>query len=235
MSSQDVQDDHTALFRKAWSLYDAITERNYMHHRVIYAQVAELLRQRGERGRYSLLDLGCGNARFLAPCLRAMPPEHYDGVDLSAAALDEARHCLRDLPNVTLHQKDMLEAALTFASSCDIIFSGFAMHHLDAEAKQRLFHACAAKLTPGGCLILVDVVREEGQTREDYLTDYLHFMRTQWLAIPSEQLDEACTHVATFDFPEALSQLSLMAKAAGFTKQEVLARYGAHHVLSYHL
>ena len=37
-----------------------------------------------------LLDLGCGNARYLAPCLKRFPPTIYEGVDLSEAALAEA-------------------------------------------------------------------------------------------------------------------------------------------------
>lgn len=236
MSQTPLQEDPTALFRKAWSLYDAITERNYMNHRELYAQVAEKLRCRYDaNASYSLLDLGCGNARFLAACLREAPPLRYEGVDLSAAALKEARICLASLPNVTLHQLDMLEAAHAATPACDVIFSGFAMHHLDSEAKQQLLHACAARLTPHGCFILVDVMRKERQTREDYLADYLHFMRTQWIAVPPEQLEEACAHVATFDFPETLSDLSRMAQCAGFARQEVLAQHGAHHALCFHL
>ncbi|WP_395745341.1 hypothetical protein [Prosthecobacter sp.] len=37
------QEDNTALFRKAWTLYDAISEKNYMFHREIYAHVTGLL------------------------------------------------------------------------------------------------------------------------------------------------------------------------------------------------
>lgn len=236
MIQSQLQNDPTALFRKAWSLYDAITERNYMNHCELYAHVAERLRQRYDaNASYSLLDLGCGNARFLAACLREAPPQRYEGVDLSAAALEEAHTCLGDLPNVTLHQQDMLEAAHAAAPACDVIFSGFAMHHLDAEAKQRLFHACAARLATRGCFILVDVMRKEEQTREDYLADYLHFMRTQWITLPPEHLEEACAHVATFDFPETLSNLSRMAHRAGFARTEVLAQHGAHHALCFHL
>ena len=60
-------DDETHLFRTSWSLYDALSEKNYMFHREIYALIANLLQQRRERGGYSMIDLGCGNTRFLAP------------------------------------------------------------------------------------------------------------------------------------------------------------------------
>lgn len=231
MSQTLAQEDNTALFRKAWTLYDAISERNYMFHREIYAHVAELLSQRHQTGPYHLLDLGCGNARFLAPCLHAAPPATYDGVDLSPSALGEAREYLQGLSNTALHHKDMLQAVESADTAFDIIFTGFAVHHLDSAAKQRLFHACAQHLVPGGQLIMVDVVREEGQTREQYLDGYLNFMRTQWTAVPPEQIDEACAHVAAFDFPETLSDLKRMAQSAALPQTRLISNYAQHHVL----
>jgi SAM-dependent methyltransferase len=233
MSLSLTQDDHTALFRKAWTLYDAISEKNYMFHREIYAHVTELLQQRHAQSPYHLLDLGCGNARFLAPCLKAAPPESYDGVDLSASALDEARTYLKGIANTALHHKDILQAVEDTDSAFDIIFSGFAVHHLDAAGKQSLFKACAERLAPGGSLILVDVVREEGQTREQYLEGYLHCMRTQWTGVLPEHLDEACAHVAAYDFPETLADLTQMAREAGLTAPQQISRYQQHYILRF--
>src|SRR5688500_2322785 len=88
----------TTIFTRSWSLYGLLTEYNYMYHREIYAGVEDLLRLRGDQGQYHLLDLGCGNARYLAPCLRRAPPATYEGVDLSEAALTEARRYLAELP-----------------------------------------------------------------------------------------------------------------------------------------
>ena len=75
------------FFTRSWSLYDLITEHNYMFHREIYAGIANLLKLRKSRGPYRMLDLGCGNARYLAPCLMQSSPAHYEGVDLSGSAL----------------------------------------------------------------------------------------------------------------------------------------------------
>lgn len=231
VNAPPAQDDETALFRKSWTLYDALSEKNYMFHREIYQLVEELLKQRHQKGPYRLLDLGCGNARFLAPCLQAAPPAAYHGVDLSASALDEARGYLRDVPSVTLHHKDMLQAVEDAESSFDVIFTGFAVHHLDSAAKQRLFCACAAKLASEGCLIMVDVVREESQTREQYLDLYLGTMRSQWTALPPNELEQACSHVAAFDFPETLGDLAAMARQAAFGKTELIVRHAQHSLL----
>lgn len=233
MSLSLTQDDNTALFRKAWTLYDAISEKNYMFHREIYSHVTRMLQKRHELGAYHLLDLGCGNARFLAPCLQSAPPASYDGVDLSASALEEARSYLNGLSNTGLHHKDMLQAVEDTDSAFDIIFSGFAVHHLDAASKQRLFSACAEHLAPGGQFILVDVVREEGQTREQYLEAYLNCMRTQWTEVEPGHLAEACAHVESYDFPETLAELGQMAKRAGLSEPQVIDSYQQHHILRF--
>lgn len=231
MPAPSTSDDETALFRTSWSLYDALSAKNYMFHREIYALVADMLSRRHAAGPYSLLDLGCGNTRFLAPCLKAAPPSSYDGVDLSAAALDEARDYLQGISKVTLHCQDMLQAVREASTAFDVIFTGFAVHHLDAAQKQQLFHACAAKLVPGGSFIMVDVAREEGQTREQYLEGYLHTMRTRWTAIRPEDMDAACDHVAAFDFPETVPSLTRMAEAAEFHEARLVDRFAQHHVM----
>lgn len=220
--------DETTLFRKSWTLYDAISERNYMFHREIYEHVRALLAARTD---YSLLDLGCGNARFLAPCLLAHPPASYDGVDLSAVALEEAAVKLQGLPQVRFHEMDMLKALQNEGRRFDVIFSSFAIHHLNAADKQRLFHACEQRLSPGGQLIMVDVVRQEGQSLPDYLDQYLRNMRASWTAVPPDELEQACAHVASFDFPETLSRLAEMASLAGFTAPNVVGRFAQHHVI----
>ncbi len=90
--------ESTEIFTRSWSLYDLITEHNYMFHREIYSGIEDLLKQRDDHENYRLLDLGCGNARYLAPCLKRLPPAIYEGVDLSEAALAEAREYLAELP-----------------------------------------------------------------------------------------------------------------------------------------
>ena len=232
-NSTDQHADETSLFRKSWSLYDAIVERNYMYHQEIYGCVAARLAARRNDGAYALLDLGCGNARFLSPCLQTAPPSRYEGVDLSAAALDEARDHLRHVANVTLRHEDMLRAVQESKSSFDVIFTGFAVHHLDSTSKQALFHACAHRLTPGGELILVDVVREEGQTRAQYLEKYLAMMRSEWIGLPADQIEEACEHVSAFDFPETLSELTRMAAESSLKDVHLLASHAQHHALSF--
>lgn len=204
-----------------------------MFHQEIYARVGRLLSLRDDAGRYRLLDLGCGNARYLAPCLRQSPPAVYEGVDLSEAALTEARGYLADLSGsaVTLTHGDLQEAVEAIGKTWDVIFTGFAVHHLTAADKERFFLAVGRCLAENGWLILVDVVREENQSREDYLDGYLKCMRDTWSKIPPDQLEEACTHVHDHDYPEYFSTLQEMAAAAGLQASRIVNQYGQHHTL----
>ncbi|SIO01487.1 class I SAM-dependent methyltransferase [Nitrosomonas cryotolerans] len=225
--------ESTSIFTHSWSLYDLITEYNYMFHQEIYTGVGQLLKLRDDLGRYRLLDLGCGNARYLSPCLKQSPPILYEGVDLSEAALAEARGYLAGLPDpvVTLTRGDLLEAVEATDKTWDVIFTGFAVHHLMSADKARFFQAAGRCLAEKGWLILVDVVREENQSRENYLMDYLNYMRDNWNKIPPDQLEEACTHVHDHDYPEYFSTLKEMAAAGGLKASRIVSRYGQHYTL----
>ena len=202
-----------------------------MFHQEIYQGVGQLLKLRDDVGRYRLLDLGCGNARYLAPCLQQSPPALYEGVDLSEAALAEARGYLAGLPDsvVTLTHGDLLEVVEATGKTWDVIFTGFAVHHLTPADKVRFFQAVGRCLAEKGWLILVDVVREENQSREDYLDGYLKCMRDNWVKVPPDQLEEACTHVHDHDYPEYFSTLQEMAAAAGLKASRIVNHYGQHH------
>jgi len=224
----------TAFFARTWSVYDQIAEHNYMSHREIYAKLADLLKLRKINDPFRLLDLGCGNARFLAPILKQFSPALYQGVDLSEAALEEAQSYLTELPcPVMLTRGDLLEEIEMTDTRWDVIFTGFALHHLTSEEKARFFQAAGRCLSDTGWLLMVDVIREENQSREDYLRVYLRDMRERWTQIPPDQLEAACEHVAAHDHPEYLSGLQAMAKASGLNCSRVICRYGQHVAVSY--
>ncbi len=225
-------DEAATLFRRSWSLYDAITAGNHMFHRELYAPVASALTKRHAAGPYSVLDLGCGNARFLAPALHAAPPVRYDGVDLSPTALAEAAGYLAGLDGVSLHESDMLAYTAASEVSYNVIFTGFAVHHLATGQKAQLFQSCAAILAPGGEFLMIDVVREEGQSLADYLEAYLERMRG-WTAVSPELIDEACEHVAAYDQPDAFSTLADLARSGGLGRSEIVDRHGPHHLLKF--
>ncbi|WP_304054263.1 class I SAM-dependent methyltransferase [Nitrosomonas communis] len=141
----------TAIFTRSCSLCDLIMEHNEMLHHEIYSGVSNLLKQRNDIGRYRLLDLGCGNAHYLVPCLKQSPPALYEGVDLSKAALAEAHSYLAGFPGlITLRHGDLLAAIESTDKTWDVIFSGLAVHHLMLDEKARFFRAVGRCLAENG-------------------------------------------------------------------------------------
>lgn len=225
-------DLQTELFRASWSAYDTIIRENYMFHREIHARLREVIAGRAALGGYSLLDLGCGNASGLAETLRDFPPTSYLGVDLSPAALEGAARSLAGLPVVELREQEMLKCLADLVpGSADVVYSGFAMHHLPQRDKRRMFEAIAEVRSPGGMLLLVDVVREPGESRAQYLESYLRMVATEWPALSAAQLREVCQHVAEHDFPESGPVLEEMASQVGLTQCRVLARHRQHYAM----
>ena len=201
-----------------------------MNHREIYETVSRVIGDRASRGAISMLDLGCGNARCMEPIIRKHQALSYVGVDLSEAALAEAAEFLSGVQGVSMTCSDLLEYAEAGQSPCDLIFSGFAVHHLSIGEKERLFRALYALLSKGGIFLMVDVVREEGMTREEHVNSYTGMMRTQWHGIPGEALEEGCSHVLAYDFPATFSELQKASLEAGFVRMEELLRKGPHRI-----
>jgi len=222
--------DASAFFRRSWSLYDAIVESNRMHHRQIYETVSDLIGERAAKGSFRMMDLGCGNARCVAPILRRYPPDSYQGVDLSEAALAEASSFLHGMEGISWKCADLLEHAESESSSWNVVFSGFAVHHLQAEEKQRLFHAVSRIVPEEGFFLMVDVVREEGMSREDHVRRYTAMMRREWSDIPAEALEEGCVHVMAHDHPATAGELLRAARLAGFGEAREIGRHGPHAI-----
>ena len=99
------------------------------------------------------------------------------------------------------------------------------------EEKARFFRAAGRCLSDNGWLLMVDVVREADQSREVFLEGYLRFMRENWKQIPHDELEDACAHVETCDYPEDLATLIAMARASGLHGCHVISQYGQHITL----
>ena len=82
----------TALF-KQWQVYKSIIDHDCMRHREIHAAIRAYVKACYPQ-RFSLLDLGCGDAGGISHTFMGTPLARYTGVDASAAALQEARRQL---------------------------------------------------------------------------------------------------------------------------------------------
>jgi SAM-dependent methyltransferase len=104
-----------------------------------------------------MLDLGCGAGRFLVPLAEA--GYAVTGIDTSAAMLAEARDAIADAglaEKVTLRQDDFRTLATLRDERFVLAFcaQNTFLHMPDTAAQQAALRAIAARLRPGGLLIL---------------------------------------------------------------------------------
>ena len=133
--------------------------------------LGDWLRQHGAEGR-SLLDLGCGTARFLHDVKRAQPGLSLQGLDASPAYLSKARRNLRRWPGAFQPIAGLAEA-LPFATEDgpDLITSIFLMHELPRAVRHKSITEMARILPPGGRLVLVDSIQIGDHPDYDALLD----------------------------------------------------------------
>ncbi len=220
-------------FFHAWDTYAKVVAANYMFHRELGEAVKSALFEAfGERP-FSVLDLGCGDAATFAPLLQGFVLKSYSGADLSAAALDIARKNLAGLAcPVELMLADFM-TALEAAEPKDLVYISFALHHLSTAQKARFFELAGQKLAPGGLLLVVDVMREEGQSLADYHPAYCDFVRETMTRLDPAEREEICSHIASYDFPEPASTLKAQAQSAGLRPVGAAVPHPHHRLLAF--
>lgn len=210
-------DAAVADFFSGWAVYRAVIDSDAMEHRRIYAEVAEILASRARP--FAVLDLGCGDSAGMAPIVLAERDCSYVGVDCAAPALDYARRQLAGARErvefVTADMSDYLRSADRLF---DVVVVSFALHHLDTEAKRRFLSALQSVLAPGGEVLLIDVVRLDGESRSDYIDRYCAYV-SEW-HVDGDVRTRVQRHLIDHDFPEEVSAMAGLAQEAGFTVAE---------------
>ena len=146
--------------------------------------------------RRRILDAGCGNGRVTA-LLQRYAPESSEivGVDLSSAEV--ARENLTGLPNVSVHEGDLL-GDLSELGEFDFIYCQEVLHHTGDP--ERGLRNLVSLLAPGG-EIAVYVYRRKAPVRE-FTDDYL---RDRISDLSYEEAMEVCRRIA--ELGRALSDL----------------------------
>jgi len=228
----------TTLFNQ-WQVYKSIIDHDWMLHREIHAAVHAFVKWNYQT-RFSLLDLGCGDAGFIRQTFENTQLAHYTGVDASAAALEEARRNFAAVRfSVQLVEGELLRH-LALASSqrhqvYELILAGYSVHHLANDEKQRFFTLCRTVLGPAGSLIFYDIFRRPEETREQHVVAYTEMVRTAW-GLTGEALENTCRHVREQDFPETVAATQEMARTAGFESDGLelfTAADGFHRLLCF--
>jgi SAM-dependent methyltransferase len=110
---------------------------------------------------FEVVELCCGEGLFAERLLERFPAARLLAMDGSPTMLEKARERLARfgdrvrIEKFDLDAPDWLERV---PEELRYVSSSLAFHHLSGEDKQRLFRALAAKLEPGGALIIADVI-----------------------------------------------------------------------------
>ncbi len=217
-------------FFDLWSIYELVLDHDYMFHRELYGEVARTLTARFGEHPFSVLDLGCGSGRHLAPVLRARQVVRYQGHDLSPVAIGHARRNFAGLAGPARFEEGDLRVALMKEDGerFDLIFSGFTLHHFTAREREEILRLARRRLAPGGLVLVLDSMRDEGQTREVWLDAYCGWIEAEWRAIPKEGLVEILGHIRACDQPGTLAEHEAAATKAGYARSRLIARRRWH-------
>ncbi|HVY03737.1 MAG TPA: class I SAM-dependent methyltransferase, partial [Caulobacterales bacterium] len=118
-----------------------------------------------------LLDVACGNGRFLREALRALPRVKAAGLDLSPAYIQEARARLAPWRQVEL-VVGAAEAAPFEAESFDALTCVYLFHELPARVRRQAAREIARVMKPGGLFLFVDSIQKGETPALDRMLEY---------------------------------------------------------------
>jgi ubiquinone/menaquinone biosynthesis C-methylase UbiE len=118
-----------------------------------------------------LVDLACGNGRFLRQMLAAFPRIPATGLDLSPAYCAEARKRLADWPQVEI-VNGAVEQAPFEDGSVDAVTCVYLFHELPPRVRRAAVREIARILKPGGVFVLADSIQTGDAPDLDRMLEY---------------------------------------------------------------
>lgn len=161
---------------------------------------SRLMRQRAQTSDHPLrlLELGCGEAQIIGPLVDAhaalCDARGCTGIDYLASSIQT---CRRAYPAMTFIEGDFTDAALLESlGAFDIVIAVNALHEVFSagyssalgeidvpaakHAVERALGLAAARLAPGGHLVLFDGLEPPGDPRQMVRLQFLHPQAYQW-------------------------------------------------------
>ena len=179
--------------------------------RAALAEISRELKGRDQR-RIRLLDLACGNGRFLSRVMHVYPRLQASGLDLSPSYTEAARKRLSRWPQVEiLHEA--AEAMPLPDASLDVVVSIFLFHELPPEVRGAVLAEVARILKPGGLFILADSTQFGDYPDMDGLLEYFPhgFHEPYYEGYLSWEMAAACTGAGLTAERETLAFLTKVA------------------------
>lgn len=218
------------VFLKSWMVYQKIIKNNYMFHHEISETLQSVISESTQNKRLKIVDLGCGDSSMAIPLLSSKTIASYTGCDLSQPALDIAHGQLFSLHiNHKLICEDMtcVIAGLPDAS-VDVVFSSYAIHHLNTAHKHQIIKEISRVLTVEGRFILIDIFRDPNESRADYMTNYLDTLKSTWTELSEDEKNLVINHAKQYDFPEYADFYAACCQMHGLASVQRAAKFTWH-------
>lgn len=210
------------FFDEHWKAYQKVVDHDYLGHQALYGAAHDLLAGRFSRP-FSLLDLGCGDARYTRLAVGGTQLARYHGVDLSEVAIAQARVNLQELSGAkTFSLGNAFQHVGHGHEPFDVVLAGYSMHHLSAAEKEAFLGEAQCALMPGGVLLMIDLVRADDVTMQEGVEEFIAHARRQWIALSDKEMTLTVEHIAQADFPESAAWFTDAGRRAGFSKVETV-------------
>ena len=186
--------------------------------RAALAEIARELKGKDQR-KVSLLDVACGNGRFLETVMNVWPRLKAAGLDLSPNYTEAARARLKAWPQVEVFH-EAAEAMPLPDASRDMAVSIFLFHELPPEVRAPVLAEVFRTLKPGGLFVLADSVQFGDYAGMDGLLEYFPhgFHEPYYLSYLSWSVDEAA---AAAGFVKEREQLAFLTKVTTWRRPEL--------------
>ncbi len=157
------------------ALYDTQVEALFsgtadMMRRAAIAMIAREIAGRDQRA-LSLIDIACGNGRFLEKLLGIWPRLGVTGLDLSPSYTEAARARLAPWPQADIVH-DAAEAMPLEDERFDLAVSIFLFHELPPNIRPKVLAETARILKPGGLFVLADSLQFGDRPGLDGILEY---------------------------------------------------------------
>ena len=167
-----------------------------------------------------ILDLGAGTGILSALILQTFPQANLAAFDMAENMLKICKTNLSAFgKRLTLQQGNFAED--DFGIGYDLVVSGLAIHHLDSEGKQQLFHKLFRSMNAGGILLIRDIVT--GATPK--LTEQYEQLWRQYMKANGEDDKIWFQKYLEEDIPSSVEEQTRWLSEAGFSEVGCHWRY----------
>lgn len=211
-----------AHFDSDWSLYQQSIHNNMLYHQEMFAALKNFLNTHFENTPFTLADLGCGDGSAIVNTLLTTRIKKYIGVDTAPTLMTDASKVLANLHCEKEFFGEDMVTALPKLPEVNILFSSYAIHHLNTEQKESFLNDCHQKLPNGGYLVMIDGVIASNQTLDEWRDALEARFFTVLPHVSREEGRKFLQHSRTDDFPDSIATFRDIAKKQGWKNFDVL-------------